>query len=390
MVIVGGGIMGTSTAYHLACRSDLEVVLLEKDAIGSGSTGDSSAILRHHYGDQEVYSKLAWWSHTFYREFEERTGEPIARAENPLVRFGIRDTPTGDYVLAGYDVLERLDIPVTRFGGPELEATFPMLELDGADFGVRDDTAAYSDGSDAAGGFARAAQAEGATVLTGVEVTDILVEDGTITGVETDAGAIDADAVVLTVGPWTETLAASVGLEVPITRSREQVLILEPPAAYLEAHDERIPTSAPPGGDWYVREDFNDGVLVATHHTGERVFDPDHYRDSVDESVLLDLTEKLGAFVPGLEMARLRGDYCGVYSETPDRDFILDRAGPDGLVLGCGFSGHGFKHGPAVGRILSDLVIDGDSDFLDVDLEYFSLSRFEDDPSGHGRADDAV
>jgi glycine/D-amino acid oxidase-like deaminating enzyme len=138
-----------------------------------------------------------------------------------------------------------------------------------------------------------------------------------------------------------------------------------------------------------MREDFADGILVATHHTGETA-DPDTYRDSVDESTLLDLTEKLGAFIPGLETARLRGDYCGIYSDTPDHDFIIDQPGPAGLVLGCGFSGHGFKHGPAVGRLLSDLVLDRTTADLDVDLDFFSLSRFDEDPTGHGLAEDAV
>lgn len=389
VVIVGGGIMGTSTAFQLATRSDRAVLLLEKDQIASGSTGDSSAILRHHYGDQAIYSKLAWWSHAFYRDFEERTGEPIARAESPLVRFGESGTPAGEYALAGYDVLESLDIPVTKLDRSGIERAYPMVDLPDADLAVSDDTAGYSDGTDAAGGFARAAQNEGATIVTGVEVTDILVEDETIHGVETDAGTVSTDELVLTAGPWTADLAATVGLDVPITTSREQILLLEPPADYLADYGSNIPTTAPPGGDWYMREDFADGILVATHHTGETA-DPDTYRDSVDESTLLELTENLGAFIPGLETARLRGDYCGIYSDTPDHDFIIDQPGPEGLVLGCGFSGHGFKHGPAVGRLLSDLVLDRTTAELDVDLDYFSLSRFDEEPTGHGLAEDAV
>lgn len=390
VVIVGGGVMGTSTAYFLGTRSNLDVVLLEKDAIASGSTGDSSAILRHHYGDQRIYSMMAKWSHDFYRAFEEETGEAIAYAENPMVRFATAGTPGGEYATAGYEVLSDLDIPVTWLEAAELDAEYPMLALPDVDFGVRDDTAAYSDGADVAGGFARAAQNAGVTVVTDIAVTDIVERDGRVRAVETDRGPVETDAVVVTAGPWTPEIVASVGIDLPVTRSREQIVVLEPPESYLEQYASIVPTFAPAGGDWYAREDFNDGVLIATHHTGEAVEDPDTYKNAVDESVLLDLTDKVGSFVPELTAAGLRGNYSGIYSETPDHDFIIDQAGPAGLYIGAGFSGHGFKHAPAVGRILRDIVVDGETDFPDIDVEYFSLSRFEDGPEGHGLAEDAV
>lgn len=387
VVVVGGGIMGTSTAFFLATETDRDVALLEKENIASGSTGDSSAILRHHYGPREIYSRMAWWSHEFYRSFEEHTGERIAYAENPLVRFGVEGTDAGSYAESGYDVLSSLDIPVSRYEQDEFDEQYPMLTLDEADFAISDVDAGYSDGADAAGGFARAAMEAGADVITDIEVEEILVDAGEVTGVETDRGRVESNTTVVTAGPWTAELLAPLGVDIPIERSREQVLLLDPSDEYKEAYEDLIPTTGTPGGDWYVRSDFSDGVLVATHHTGERV-DPDRYDDTPDEDVMLGLIDGLTDFAPELADAGISGRYCGVYSTTPDHDFIIDQVGPNGCFVGCGFSGHGFKHGPIVGRILTDLVTTGSTDLVDAD--FFSLDRFEKNPQGHDSPGDRI
>ena len=388
VLVVGGGIVGTATAYFLATGSDREVALVERDRIAAGSTGDSSAILRHHYGPDAIYTRMAKWSHRFYREFEAETGQPLARADSPLVRFAAEGTEGAAYVEAGEEVLREEGLPVSRYRGEELPERYPMYDgLDAFDFAVSDDGAGYSDGTDAAGGFARAASEAGATVVTGVGVESLVAEDGRIVGAETDTGRIDCEAAVVAAGPWTPRLAETVGVDIPITPTREQVVILDPPEAYVERYPDLTPTTSMPGGEWYLRPDFGEGVLVATHRYSEEV-DPDDYEEAPDESTLLELTDLVAESVPGLAEAGVRGRYCGVYSVTPDHDFVIDEAGPEGCYLACGFSGHGFKHGPAVGRIVRDLVVDGGTDL--VDASYFSLSRFEEDPEGHGLPADNV
>lgn len=387
-VVVGGGVMGTSTAYFLSAETSRTVTLIERDHLAAGSTGDSSAILRHHYGDQEIYTTMAWWSHRFYRSFEERLGDPLAHADNPMVRFGTAGTPEGEYADAGYEVLAANDIPASRYEPEALPEQYPMLaDLDRFDFAVSDDAAGYADGTDAATGFARAAQRNGARIVTGTAVEALHAHDGTITGVATGDGDVHCEEVVVAAGPWTAEIARTVGLDVPLTVTREQVLILDPPADFADEHPDLTPTTALPGGDWYVRPDFGGGVLVATHHTGDEV-DPDSYDERPDREVVLDLIESLTEVIPGLAEAGVKGQYCGVYTSTPDHDFVIDQAGPDGCYLACGFSGHGFKHAPAVGRTLTDLVTTGEEAL--VDAEYFSLDRFDDDPTGHGLAADRV
>ena len=379
VVVVGGGIMGASTTYFLATETDRDVVLVERDQIASGSTGDSSAILRHHYGAKEIYPRMARWSHEFYREFEQEVGEKIAYDRAPMVRFAT-EANSAD-VTAGQEILAELDIPVSRYEADELPEQYPMIETDRFDFAVSDDDAGYSDATDAAGGFVRAAQRNGASVITGVTVEDIETDAGRVAGVETDSGPIQCDRVVVTAGPWTARFMEQFGVEIPLTTTREQILLLDPPATFREEYAERIPTSGPAGG-WYIRPDFGDGVLIATHHTDEEI-NPDHYSDKPDEEMILHLLEELEEFIPGLTASEIKGQYCGVYSTTPDHDFVIDQLGPDGCYVGCGFSGHGFKHGPIVGRILTDLVTTGETEL--VDRTYFSLDRFAEHPDGNAR-----
>lgn len=382
VAIVGGGIMGASIAYFLTEADDLEVTVLERRNIASGSTGDSSAIIRHHYGQKEIYTKLAWWSHGFFRAFEDRVGQPIAYRQCPRVIFAEEGSADAAYAEAGHDVLAAHDIPVARYEGDELRERFPMLELDGVDFAVSDEQAAYSDGNDVAAGFARAAQERGATVVTGVTVDGFDIEDGAISAVRTDDGTVACDDIVLAAGPWTPGLAPELGVDVPVTPSAESVIILDPPDRYREKYPSLAPVTGFEDGDYYIRADFGGGVLVSTHHTGGAC-EPG-YRRQPQQDTLMELYDVIDRYVPELGDAGIQGRYTGVYSNTPDHDFILDQAGPDGCYLACGFSGHGFKHAPAVGKIMTDLVVSGETDL--VDRSFFALSRFDDDPAGHGWA----
>ncbi len=377
VVVVGGGVIGTSIGYFLTTETDLDVTLLERDAIAAGSTGDSSAIIRHHYGDRERYTRMARWSHEFYRRFETEVGEPIAYEETPRVVFAEEGTEDAEYADSGHDILSEHEIPVQKLDSGEAHERFPMLRYEDADFAVSDETAAYSDGTDVAAGFARAMADRGATVITGTTVEGFAIEDDRIIGVDTDDTTVDCDRAIVAAGPWTPRLMDEIGVDLPLVSEREQVIILDPPRT---VETEQLPTTGLPGG-YYMRPEFGEGVLVATHHSGEEV-NPDTYDNQPDEETLLHLHETVASHVPELENAGIRGSYCGVYASTPDHDFIIDECGPDGCYVACGFSGHGFKNAPAVGQFVTDLVTDADS--MLVDPEHFSLSRFADTEDGNG------
>ncbi|MFB6310968.1 MAG: NAD(P)/FAD-dependent oxidoreductase [Salinirussus sp.] len=384
VVIVGGGVMGTSTAYYLATESDRDVAVIEKDNLAAGSTGDSSANIRFNYGPHETYSRLAWWSRSVYQEFEKLTGQPIAYVECPRVRFADEGTDQGEFIQAGYDVLSSLDIPVERIESAEIAERYPMFPAAASfDFGVVELAAAYSDAVDVTNGFARGARDADATVHTGVTVESVETASGAVTGVETSDGSVACNEVVLAAGPWNGQLAADLGVDLPMIPTREEIFILEPPDEFIETHLPKMPMTRFEDGLWYGRPDFNDGVLIGTHPFPDRPVDPDNYDDVPDEETALEVYDLLEENVPGLVDAEIRGQYCGLYSTTPDHDFILDELGPAGCYITTGFSGHGFKMAPAVGRIMRDLIVDGETEMVDMDL--FALDRFDMETEGHGR-----
>jgi glycine/D-amino acid oxidase-like deaminating enzyme len=380
--------MGTSIAYFLATSTDRDVTILEKSTVAAGSTGDSSANIRHNYGDRRIYTRMARWSQDFYRDFEARTGSPLAYTPTTRMRFGKHGTDEGAFVEAGYEVMQDLGVPSTWHDAADLGSAFPMFDdVDQYDFAVTEDDTAYSDGTDAARGFVDAATDRGATLVTDTEVEGFETHRGRVDAVVTDRGRVDCTEVVLAAGPWTPTLAARMDIDVPVAPTRADVLLLDPPPAFEREHLPALPMTRFFGGELYLRPDGPDRVLVGTHPLDPDPLDPDGAVGGPDEATMLRVTDAMGRHMSGLADAEIGSAYSGIYSMTPDHDFVLDRAGPDGCYVAAGFSGHGFKHAPAIGRMLTDLVVDGESDLADLGI--FSLSRFG-DGAGHGRPDDPL
>lgn len=380
ILIVGGGIIGTATAFALSTRTDRSITLVERDQIAAGATGDSSAILRHVYGDRTVYSRMAWMGHEFYRAFEANTGYELKTPDQPLILWGGEDVEHTESPVESYETLQRLGYPVTRYGAEELPEQFPLFEFDGdIEFGVSDDGAGYTDGTTAANGFAKAAADNGADVITGVDVESVSVEDGAVSGVETGDGPLPCEELIVAAGSWTHKLLATADVDVPVSPGREQVLLLDPPPSVTEAEFESLPTTGqgsdrPDGTWWYFRADFGESIYMGSHGRTELV-DPDTYRRSPDESRKLEAFDILDGFAPKLADSGLAGGFAGVYANTPDQGFIIDQVGPAGLHALVG-AGHAFKHAPVIGQLAADLVLEGESDLFDLDD--FSVDRFDD------------
>lgn len=380
ILVVGGGIIGTATAFHLSERTDRAVTLVEKENVAAGATGDTSAILRHTYGDRELYSRMARRGREFYQDFESHTGYELAAPSQPLVQWGGEAVDHGEPAMASYETLERLGLPVSRDEADELPDRFPLFDFDDdIEYAVSDDAAGYSDGTDAANGFARAAADNGVRIVTGVAVESIAHEDGAVTGVETEDGVVACEDVVLAAGSWTAKLAATAGVDLPVLPGREQILLLDPPDSVTEAEFETVPTTGrgsdrPDGVWWYFRADFGDTIYMGTHARVEKV-DPDTYDRQVDEHRKVEAFDILDGFAPKLADSAVIGEFSGVYANTPDQGFIIDQVGPDGVVALVG-AGHAFKHGPVIGELAADLVLDGESDLFDLD--HFAVDRFDD------------
>lgn len=354
VVVIGGGCMGASTAFHLA-RKGLDVILVERRHLASGATGHSGAIVRQHY-ETRIGIRLARESLRFFQRFEAETGHPCDfRQTGFLSGARPRDARAFDALLA---LLHSEGVRVERLSPREAMDEEPQLVSSDLAAVVHDPDAGYADPIATAVGFGAAARDHGATILENSTVKGFATRRGRVTGVRLrSARTIASDRVVLTGGNWTPRLARTVGVRLPIRFVRGEVAILRRPSNF----------GAPPKihfdfyGNTYSRPEGDKDVLVGyrdtpVHRTST---EPELRDDSVPTSTVHDLRGRLAARFPAMARAQPRGGWAGLYDVTPDAYPILDAVGPEGLYVAVGFSGHGFKLAPAVGRLLAEFVSAG-------------------------------
>jgi len=353
VIVVGGGCIGASVAFHLTRRGE-RVVLLEKGHVASGATGHSGAIIRQHY-ESHLGIRLARRSLGFFQRFEEETGAPCDfRTTGFLSGTRARDEPAFDRL---FELLKSEGVRVERLAPDEARAIEPHLEVSDFTSVVHDPDAGYADPIATAAGFASAAAREGATVLEGRGARSVLVRKGDVTGVRIRGGAIASDRVLLAAGNWTPALVADLGIRLPIRFVRGQIAILRRPVGF----------DRPPKihfdfyHNTYSRPEGEKDVLAGYMDTDPRktVRDHDLRDDSVPGAVVRDLRARLAKRFPDMIRAQPRGGWAGVYDVTPDSFPLLDAVGPEGLFVAVGFSGHGFKLSPEIGRLLADHVAAG-------------------------------
>lgn len=364
VVVVGGGVMGASIAFHLAARGGGRVLLLERGALCSGPTRHSTAIVRLHY-TQPLLVRMAVHGLRVYRAFEDVVGS----------RSGFTRTGMLFGVAAGEAAMLEQNVAVGRAEGAETHLLDgeQVAELDGRI--VADDLvfcfepeAGHCDPYAVTAGFAAAARRAGAEVVEGVQVGAI--RDGRV---ETAAGSVEADAVVVAAGVWSAPLLAPLGYELPVR------------AAPAEVGRYRLPTgfSPPPAvadfsaAQLYFRPaeaGFLEVGSLAPEHADEPV-DPDAPPEGARTETLAAYAEGLARRLPGAAGGHWRGAWTGVYDVTPDWEPAVGRVpGTEGVTVAAGFSGHGFKLAPAVGTAISELVIDGAARTFDLAL--LSPDRF--------------
>ena len=370
VVIIGGGVTGASTAFHLTRRGVRDVVVVDKGAIASGGTGKSSACVRQHYSTAET-CRMIRYSLEFFQQFAEHTGGESC---------GFRHT---GYLL-GVD--ERMRVPMeasvalqrsvgidTRLVSPvELREIEPRLRADDLVGGCYEPASGYCNPVETAQGFARAARAAGARILEDTAVLGLLVEGDRVRGVRTAAGDILAPVVLDAAGLWSAPVAAMAGVELPIHVCRHKISIVTWPEADRRPH----PMVYDFVTNIYTRPELGDHILVGGLDVEESqaAADPDAYKEgvSLDESV--DALARVSHRFPVLAEGRIARGYAGCFDVTPDWHPILDRVGPAGFHVAAGFSGHGFKLSPAVGRMVAALITEGPN--AHPDLPTFRLARF--------------
>ncbi|MEW6322352.1 MAG: FAD-binding oxidoreductase [Acidobacteriota bacterium] len=375
VVIVGGGCMGASTAFHLARRGVTDVVLVERERqLAAGSTGRNAGGVRHQFSDP-ANIELSKESIACLARFQEEVGAEIDFWQDGYL-FLLASEASARAFRANVALQRAHGVAVDWLSADEALRIAPGLDVTGVVGATWCAADGVADPNGVTQGFARAAQAAGVEIVRETEVTGIRVEAGRVAEVQTSRGRIATPRVVNAAGPWAGHIGRMVGLDVPVTPERRHIFIAQPAGGGswdAPAHRGRVPSTR------VLVIDF-DTTFYFHREGGGLLFgmgDPDE-RPGFDITVRWDflprVTEVAVQRLPALGEAAVTHAWAGLYEMTPDHNPIIGPAADiEGVYTIAGFSGHGFQHAPAAGRILADLITGRDPAF---DVSPFAHDRF--------------
>jgi glycine/D-amino acid oxidase-like deaminating enzyme len=377
VVVIGGGCIGTSTAFQLVRNGSKKVLLIERGSIGSGPTAKSIGIIRLHYTYAPLI-KLAARSLDLFRQFHDLTGGTADFSQcGFLLLASAAQMPS---VRANVELQRSLGVRTSVVTQEEIRALESCMETDDAGGGAYEPESGFADGYATSASFAAAARRGGAEIWEMARAERILVRGGRVYGAETSRGVVEANAVLVAAGPWTPQLLAPLAVDVPIRASREQVVQLAPPGG---AECPKLVCEDMIQG-FYERPEAGGTVLAGVlEHEAEEIVPPDEFNHGAD----FEFIERVGTLwqhrYPELAGAQVRGGYASLYDVTPDWQPVLGAVeGIKGLHVAAGFSGHGFKLSPALGEVLAHVVL-GEAPAIDIRM--FRLSRFAEGDLIRGR-----
>ncbi len=380
VIVVGAGIAGASTAFHLASQG-VKTTLLEREHPASGPTGRSSALLHAFYLMPEL-SQLAHRGVEILRNIPELTGESAGFTEiGTLWAAGPKTAADFEAAVAR---IQKEGAKIESLRPDELQKMAPDFNWEGVEMAVWEPTCGYADSYSATNALTKGARDRGAKVMLNMRVRRLVAEGGRIAGVETEAGEkIGADIVIAATGVWTKPLIAQVGVDLPLTIERHSMAMVDAPGLarkvmpFCWVDDILMNYGRPDGSNVILLGTWAGGGTAIRHSEQDRghlVSDPEDYKEGVDTDEAVPIIETFLSRIPEIEKLGVRPGYAGLYDMSPDDNPIIDRVpGTEGLFVVCGSSGHGFKMGPGVGEEVARLVTTGSSKLLTP----FRLDRFE-------------
>lgn len=370
VVIIGGGVMGASIAFNLARLGVTNVVLLEARSLAAEGTGHSGALVRQHYS-QDVITRLAIRSVEIFESFDEITGGGAVFSQTGWIKLGTEAMrPSMEKNLIRH---RELGVDARMMTIEELEEAIPGINTEGIGGALIEPRGGYADPILTTLGFADRARKLGVRVSEGVPATSIEVRGGKVTGVRTAGGVIGTGVVVDAAGPWGARVARWVGVDVPLLVTREQDIVL---ACDDQSIMPTMPVSNGVDRDYWRREP-GDLLLVGDGHPKEiERANPDSFKRKVDQSFIEMILGRLAFRLPAFAArAKVVRGYASLYDVTPDWHPVLGKTEQvGGFVLCVGFSGHGFKLGPAIGEVIAEQIVDGRP--RSIDIGALGLDRF--------------
>jgi len=368
VVVIGGGVIGVSTAFHLAKAGAGKVILLERRFLGAGASGKSGAVVRMHYSNPYDAS-LAQLSLPYFQHW----GDYVGYGDAGFVRHGMARLITEgeeEPLRANVEMLQQCGVKTWLMTPEAFGAEYPDINLDGVPLVCWEDETGYADPNGTVFGLAAAAEALDVEIRLNTHVSRVVMDGQRVTGVETAAGVIETNTVVLAPGAYANALINPLGIDYGLQPNRVQVAIFRRPEAQAKPH----PIFIDGKHKMWVRPDGPTNTLAGYDHD---IFgaDPDFFDESIDWDFLVECRKRLSDRLPYMSETPMRGGWAGVLTNSPDGHAILEQTpGYDGLFLAVGDSGTNFKTAPMIGKCMAEWIVDGAP--KTVDITVFRGSRF--------------
>lgn len=363
VVIIGGGVIGLSIAYHLALKKAGRIILFEKGQLGEGSTSRCVGGIRTQFST-EINIRFSLESLKTFEQFEEEFG---ISPEFRRIGYLFLATTEGEMEVfkQNINLQKKFDIPVELIHSDEIKTRWPYLKTDDLLGGTFCPLDGYAGPSEVLSGFAIGAKKAGVKIYEGVEVEGFSLAKGMMMGIKTKDEEIATPIVVNAAGPYATSVGEMAGIQIPVKPLRRQIFITAP----FHLTDRPIPLTIDFHRGWYFRQEV-DGLLLSGPLDQQPSFNT-----NIDYEAMAEASENAMDRVPILEKARIARGWAGLYEISPDNHAILGKV-PEikGLILANGFSGHGFQHSPAVGKVIAELIVDGEA--TTIDISSLSIERF--------------
>jgi sarcosine oxidase, subunit beta len=363
-IVIGGGVVGCSIAYHLAGRGLKDVLVLERETVGSGTTSKAAGGIRAQF-PTEPEIRFSLESIRVFERFEDEFGiDPGYRKIGYL--FLVSDADD----LRGYEariaLQRRLGVDVRVITPEDARKLVPALRVDDLIAAVWGPGDGLAGPAEVTSGFARRARELGARIAEGVQVTGIDRDADRVTGVTTTDGAVSAPLVINAAGPSAARIARLAGVDIPVHPRRRHIFFTEP----FPEIPGPVPLTTDRASGFYFRKEMEQVLLSP----GDVQDIGEDFEVPMDSAMVEEAVQKAVDRVPILEQARIAGGWAGLRPLTPDDHAIIGWApGVAGFFLAVGFGGHGFQHSPATGRHVAAWIVDGQPA---MDLSLFDPRRF--------------
>lgn len=364
VVIIGGGVIGTATAFYLAKSGIRNVAVLEKDYLSSGSTGRCGGGIRQQWSER-MNVRLAMRSVDHFKRFESEVGFDIEYFQGGYLLLAHTEEEVSLFE-KNTKMQQEEGLNVVLLSREETAKIFPFINLTNVEAAAYCPSDGHANPHLTTFAYARAAQRMGVDILTHTSVKRILTENGRITGVLTDRGEIEAEVVVNAAGGYSHEVGRMAGIDLPTESYRHQIFVTEPLEHFMD------PLVISFEKNFYIRQTKSGNFIMGQ---GDRTELPGH-DITPTWRFLREMTGKMPVFFPFLSDMRILRHWAGLYNMSPDALPIIDRSCEiENFYCAIGFSGHGFMLAPAVGEAVAEWIVYGEP--RSVDISNLSLNRFK-------------